>query len=255
MNKIYFFTGTGNSLKAAKEIAKALPGCELAAIHKGAGAEIPTGCERLGFVFPSYAGGPPAMVAEFIRKLKLPRQGRPYLFAAVSYGGNARDVLPLVAGLFEESGLPLDYAAKIIAYPNALPKIGLLFRVIDGRTKKATPVAAGEIAGKKRTTYPAPKAPARQFYNEYMASIHSSDEKYSLNQNCISCGICQSLCPAKNITMENGGPTFHHSCESCLACVNYCPRHAINTGNKEQDSRRYTNLQVTHSHIAQYYTE
>lgn len=33
-NRIYFFTGTGNSLKVAKDIAKALPNCELVAIYK-----------------------------------------------------------------------------------------------------------------------------------------------------------------------------------------------------------------------------
>ncbi|MDR3600940.1 MAG: 4Fe-4S ferredoxin, partial [Desulfosporosinus sp.] len=62
-NRIYFFTGTGNSLKVAQDIAKALPSCELVAIYKDTLLEIPSGYERIGFVFPNYAGGPPSMVA------------------------------------------------------------------------------------------------------------------------------------------------------------------------------------------------
>lgn len=40
-NQIYFFTGTGNSLKVAKDIASELPECEIVAIYKGMDVEIP----------------------------------------------------------------------------------------------------------------------------------------------------------------------------------------------------------------------
>lgn len=255
MDRIFFFTGTGNSLVAAEEIGKALPGCKLSAIHKGAGVEVPEDCERLGFVFPSYAGGPPTMVAEFIRRLHLPKQDRPYLFAVVTYGGNTRDVLPVVANLFNESGLPLDYAAKIMAYTNALPKYELLFRFFDRRTKKNTPQAVKDIVDKRCASFPPPKEKAQQFYEQYMGAIYNSDEKYGVSKNCISCGVCRSVCPARNITLNNGKPTFHHACESCLACINYCPKHAINIGDKEQSARRYTNPQAEYRRIAQYYVD
>ncbi len=68
-NRIYFFTGTGNSLNAAKKIAESLPDCELVAICKDTTLEVPSGCERIGFVFPNYAGGPPKMVADFVRNM------------------------------------------------------------------------------------------------------------------------------------------------------------------------------------------
>jgi hypothetical protein len=41
MNRIYFFTGTGNSLHIAEEIAKSLSDCEIIAIQKGTETEIP----------------------------------------------------------------------------------------------------------------------------------------------------------------------------------------------------------------------
>ena len=56
-NRIYFFTGTGNSLKVAKEIAAGLGDCDVAAIQKNMDVTIPAGLERIGFVFPVYYWG------------------------------------------------------------------------------------------------------------------------------------------------------------------------------------------------------
>lgn len=254
MNRIYFFTGTGNNLKAAEEIGRALVDCQLVAIHKGTSVEMPDGYERLGFVFPSYAGGPPAIVAEFISRLELPSQNKPYLFAIVTYGGNTRDVLPLVANLFSDNGMPLDYTAKIMAYPNALPKYAALFRFFDRRTKKGTSAVVKDIIDKRRASVSPPKESAQQYYDQYLRPIHDSDKKYHINESCISCGICSTVCPAKNITIENGKPTFHHACESCLACIGYCPRHAITVGGKEQN-RSYTNPEIAYEHIVTYYVQ
>ncbi|MCL1987197.1 MAG: 4Fe-4S ferredoxin, partial [Firmicutes bacterium] len=60
-NRIYFFTGTGNSLKAAKYIAEALGDCEILAICKGADVNVPNECETVGFVLPVYFFGLPKM--------------------------------------------------------------------------------------------------------------------------------------------------------------------------------------------------
>lgn len=46
-NRIYFFTDTGNSLKAAKEKAHSLVECEIVAIHKDVDLNIPTGYDRM----------------------------------------------------------------------------------------------------------------------------------------------------------------------------------------------------------------
>lgn len=74
-NRIYFFSGTGNSLCVAKAIAAVLPECELMAVRRGTSPEIPAGYERIGFVFPDYAGGPPSMVADFIRDIAHAKSG------------------------------------------------------------------------------------------------------------------------------------------------------------------------------------
>ena len=74
-NRIYFFTGTGNSLKAAKEIAADLPESELVAIERGMDSIIPSGYGRIGLVFPVYYWGPPAMVVDFMKNANFAEQG------------------------------------------------------------------------------------------------------------------------------------------------------------------------------------
>lgn len=253
MNRVYFFTGTGNSLEVAEKIGKELSDCEIVAIQKGTSTEIAAGYERLGFVFPSYAGGPPALVADFIRNIKIPKQDTPYLFSVVTYGGNARDIQALVAHQFDEKGLKLNYSAKIMSYPNVLPAYRMALKLINQRTKKGTNSVIKNILHKQSTPNMVSKESARQYYENYMKSIHDGDKNYSINSNCISCGICKNVCPAQNITMENKKPTFHHNCESCLACMNYCPRHAINIGDKGQNKKRYTHPEVEYKQIIKYY--
>lgn len=80
-NRIYFFTGTGNSLKVAKEIAAELPECELFAIKKDMDRTIPMGYERIGFVFPVYYWGLPAMVSNFIKNATFAEKCDTYFFA------------------------------------------------------------------------------------------------------------------------------------------------------------------------------
>ena len=70
---INYFTGTGNSLAAAKKIAAVLGGCEIvpiASLANTPGAIAPA-VDRVGIVCPVYGFGVPAMVARFTERLDL----------------------------------------------------------------------------------------------------------------------------------------------------------------------------------------
>ncbi len=249
-NRIYFFTGTGNSLKAAKTIAEALDDCELVPICKDTPLEMPTGCERIGFVFPNYAGGLPKMVAEFIRTVELPDA---YLFAVATYGGFSGSVLARVEDLLKQKGQSLNYGASVRSYPNlvtAYPMIkgvGFFTKLANRKSKRL----AKEIAAKQQKPIPALQESAPKMYEGYMAQIHDSDQNFYVNNDCISCGICSNVCPAKNITIDDGKPVFHHQCESCMACIQYCPKRAINDKDKTEKRGRYTNPDIGYQTIIQ----
>ena len=65
---IYYFTGTGNSLKAAKDLCEKLNSCELTPIAKFLEMEDPESTsEKIGFFFPLYYSGLPKIVLDFVK--------------------------------------------------------------------------------------------------------------------------------------------------------------------------------------------
>ena len=84
---IYYFTGTGNSLAAARSICHHLGDCELVSIASLAGTtgEITPSADRVGIVCPVYDLGLPSIVAEFVQRLDLSHAG--YCFAVLTMGG------------------------------------------------------------------------------------------------------------------------------------------------------------------------
>ena len=254
-NRIYFFTGTGNSLKVAKDIEKALPNCELLAIYKDTLLEIPSGYERIGFVFPNYAGGPPSMVANFVREMKFSDLSDTYIFCVATYAGNNGAVISQMGNLLQQRCLQLNYGAKIVSYPNALTaypmpaEVNDILKIAEINTK---PVI-DSIVAKEHIPIPSLDASDKEKYNTFIAMIDNSNNNYNVNNDCISCGICQAVCPAKNITLEDGKPVFHQGCECCMACIQHCPQRAINYDNKTQDRGRYTHPDIGHKVISQYY--
>jgi len=54
--------------------------------------------------------------------------------------------------------------------------------------------------------------------------------KLRADERCISCGLCERICPVGNIRLLNGRPQFDRRCILCLRCLHNCPREAIQIG-------------------------
>lgn len=67
-----------------------------------------------------------------------------------------------------------------------------------------------------------------------------SSGKFTVSDECISCGNCEALCPVNNIRLSSDGiPQFDRYCLNCYSCVNRCPSSAINIGKRTVGRRRY----------------
>ena len=67
--EIYYFSGKGNSLFAARELQKRIPGSELVpVIHLLQQAAIRTGAPDIGFVFPIHFARVPVAMRDFFRE-------------------------------------------------------------------------------------------------------------------------------------------------------------------------------------------
>jgi len=64
--------------------------------------------------------------------------------------------------------------------------------------------------------------------------------KFHVLDSCISCTLCEQVCPTRTITMVQGNPKWTTTtCSHCLACIHRCPVEAIQYGSKTVNRGRY----------------
>ena len=82
---IYYFSATGNSLVAAKDLALELGNAKLVPITKASKAVDAEVYDVVGIVYPVYMFALPLIVAEFLQTVKI-KQGA-YVFCVATLGG------------------------------------------------------------------------------------------------------------------------------------------------------------------------
>ena len=74
-------------------------------------------------------------------------------------------------------------------------------------------------------------------------SFGRSVKPFFANDHCISCKVCEKICPTGCITVE-GKPMWEGECTQCLACLHYCPKSAIQYGHHMGNKSRYTHPDI-----------
>ena len=253
---IYYFTGTGNSLAAAKWLSAELGDAELFSIAKimklalGNDKRFSPSCQRIVIISPVYAGGLPNIVEGFVRRLKL--DGKE-VYSIVTHGGAPGKVLLQLAKLLKEygsslkGGFMLHMPGNAITLYSAAPKSeqDKRFRIAKLRLKEiADKIANGE-------DYPVEQnwsllgtilsGPIRKGFRSYAKNM---DKAFFATDRCNSCGICVKICPVENIKLVDGKPVWNHNCEQCMACIQWCPKLAIEHGRMTKGRKRYTHPQI-----------
>lgn len=243
---IYYFSGTGNSLHVARQLADTTN-------DKLSPMTIPgsTNDTMIGLVFPVYAWGIPKVVEEFVRKSN--RVGsETYLYTVMTCGddmGYADKVLE--ATLRSIWGRTFD-AIFSVQMPNTyvcLPGFDVdsneLCKAKLAKEQNTVKEIAACISERKvvcritRGSFPWTKTYViRPLFNRYLLT----DKYFHVDASrCISCGRCRKSCPVGNILLDEV-PVWQSHCVGCLACYHACPYHAINFGNKTQKKGQYNIL-------------
>ena len=228
---IYYFSGTGNSLYTAGKIAEALGGAELISVRCNPREVSAKEAELIGFVCPVYEWNVPGTFRKFIKQLTI--NPNAYIFMVTTYIAILGKSFETVEKLLEEKGAHLDYgravrcvASQCIAYPPFPPE-----KIMIPYMEKQLQKVSKEIRQKKPRSFPRMSPLIRRRYNKvmepYLAIETEYDKGFYTDERCRSCGICEKVCPTRNITMENSRPKWNHHCHGCNACVAYCPTKAI----------------------------
>ena len=253
---IYYFTGTGNSLIAARKVAAALADCEIlpiAPLRDRPGTIVPA-ADRVGIVCPVYDAGLPVIVKEFAGRLDV--SGAVYVFGIVTMGGMGVSALHQLDGILaRHCGKKLD-AAFAVTMPGNFPPVGRSRMVergdpVLGAADKRLAEIAGAIG--KGLSVPPGVSPLSTLikcitYGPFIRDVHGMDASFSVEDSCTSCGTCAKVCPVKNIVLENGRPVWQHRCELCCACLHFCPVEAVQLnvfqGTKGRGRYRHPDLTV-----------
>ena len=242
---VYYFSATGNSLYAAKNIAQAIDG-KLIAVQNA--SIIENTYDIIGFVFPTFSWGMPRMMEEFITRLEI--MGRPYIFGIATCGVSPGAALVDLERILKWKGQQLAYGQKLVSAENNIFSFNPSQKAIQKGLIKADIALKqlmGEVLAQKECP---PRHPVltplfRLMHRSSTGKYASSDNAFEVGSQCVGCGLCQSICPAGNIVIEQGRPVFLHQCEHCIACVQWCPQEAINWKGKTNGRARYHHPQVT----------
>jgi len=224
---IFYFSGRGNALNAARIISGKLGDAKLVPVYKALNESVDLSAERIGFVFPVIALGMPAVVSKLISKLDVKDKNK-YFFAAVTTGGMPVGTLLQIRNRLKVKGYKLSAGFFLLAdgKQESLDEWGKKTDDIVSivRDKKVHELGAVKFMDRFILTGIANKL-AKLFF------IPKEDKKFYVDDSCDGCGICQKVCPVQNITIQKGKPIWMHKCEQCGACFNLCPKKALHGKN------------------------
>lgn len=244
---ICYFSGTGNSLAVSKDIARELNSrsidTEILPIAKLCSLKsIKIESDTIGIVFPVYCYDIPPIIEEFTKKLEL---SDTYVFGIATYNKQVGNALFNLNAILEKMGSRLASGFNI-----SMPGNSVL--IIDNTTtdeenekrfieekRKIKTIAEAVISQQSLDIEGSYNPDEKYEIKAYLKNIYKVADQFWVTEKCNQCGICEEVCPRKNIERVNEKIIWHKNCEHCLACLHWCPQGAVQNGDKSQNCRRY----------------
>lgn len=281
--EIYYFSGTGNSLAVARDIAANLEGRCLSIPSLMEREPICVEAEVLGFVFPVYHKSIPLILKRFVEKLA--DLDKKYLFSVSTYGDTPGQATPHLQQLLQSRGgqlaagfgvhLPYNYLTpswslkdffgtftlrevspeqQQILFEQAQKKIAEITTFVRAR-QTGTYEMTHDIVSRLLDSLNLSERLAKSVWLKiagveevpdlpFLESRQLMGRAFHADEQCVGCGICARICPLGNISMVDGRPVWHEHCEQCFACLQWCPQSAVQFGAHTTAKRRYHHPQV-----------
>jgi ferredoxin len=253
-NPLFYFSGTGGSLHAAKRISAELPEFSPVPIAALEGEEsVMVDADAVGFAFPLFYAGLPNIVERFLKKLNFAKPC--YVFVVVPCGfpwsGYA---LHQLNSLLRKKRQKLSAGFYLKMVDNYLPHFDMpdekaqepYYQAVDEKLGSVIDV----IRNKEKTVEHEKGFLLYPSHFIYAPGFARQDTNYTVDATCNSCGICQKVCPVNNVELKDGKPVWLHKCEFCLACIQYCPQKAIQWKDITRKKGRYHYKGISAGEIA-----
>lgn len=252
---IFYFSATGNSFSVAKSIANEF-NMELVGIPSMLIEEVDNvEAKMIGIVCPVYYLEIPKIVKEFLKNTKFSSDA--YIFAITTSGGVFGGSLNYINRYLKLSNSKMDYGAHI-TLPSNEPyerndpnESAHLYLECSNKLQKIYK----NINDRFSNTNLYKHRPVRMMTNFYWFTsniLFRMKFKKVKKSQCISCGLCEKICPVNAIKLKDGIPVFSKDCIECMACLQFCPKRAIKIGSMSiTDYNHFIHQGVSAKDIAQ----
>lgn len=255
---IFYFSGTGNSRYAAKEIADVQGDKIVSIAHEmdkkpSERVYTPDEKELIGFVYPIYAWGAPKIVLDFIKSMRLTDDKR-YIFSLSTCGGTEGYATQVLQKALLKKGMVLSSAFSISMPSNyvigedvepesvqqkklsmAKQRLEQINGVLTSRKQGVFELLQGSKPGLKT-----------RLINPLFNKFARNTKSFFATDDCVHCGLCEKICPVHTIILQ-AEPVWGKACTQCLGCINCCPVQAIQYGNATKTRGRYIHSELKSS--------
>jgi len=266
---VYYFSGTGNSLVVARDIAEKTRGNLITIPAVASKDRIRIDADAVGVVFPVQGFlRIPSIIERFVGKID--GIDSKYVFAVSTYGSMPGMAIKTFGKVVRSCGGKLSAGFAVHMPMNNITIPGFMYSGSIGNKEqklftdwhKKRDFICEYVSARKEGRFEASNKllfslfyPIDRYYgrwrieskyNKLTNSNLKMDELWPLmdvsfhtDDKCDGCGLCSKICPVNNIKMVDGAPSWQHHCERCMACLQWCPKEAIEFDKDSIGRKRY----------------
>ncbi len=213
---IFYFSSTGNCEYVSKRIAEktddTIQSIRDYYDQKEITYTLKNG-ENLGFVVPTYYGGFPNIVIEFLDYLKIQFAEDNYVFFVATYGSGTANIGIEAQERIGALGKPLDASFGIKMVDNWNPSFDMTDKAYIEKAEMTAetqiPYVVDQILERKCSIELKKTVPGlmqKAIVKMYNCACQTNN--FMVSSTCIGCGLCERQRPCHTIKVENGTPVW-----------------------------------------------
>ncbi len=232
-----YFSGTGNTKHCLEYLLNLLDKNAVSySIENENVKNAIQSCDDIVFAYPVYYSYLPKIVDEFVKNNFQLWKGKK-IFIIATMGLFSGDGAGCSARLFKK------YGAKIVGglhikMPDSIGDVKLLKKSLEENRRivikancKIEKTAKRILSGKYTKNGLSLCSRLLGLFGQRLYFRKKTGQYYDRVkidiEKCISCGLCVSICPMKNITVNESVVRFNGMCTMCYRCFSNCPKQAI----------------------------